>query len=42
MSAAQLFARKSGALGGGNDLAQGEHTVEEAARRSIELGAQVR
>eukprot|EP01044_Picomonas_judraskeda_P015988 COSAG03_NODE_2773_length_2459_cov_12.603390_3_plen_191_part_00 len=38
MSASQLFACKPGALGGGNDLAQGEHTVEEAARRCIELG----
>ena len=38
MSASQLFAHKTGALGGGNDLAQGEHTIEEAARRCIELG----
>ena len=38
MSASQLFACKPGALGGGNDLAQGQHTVEEAARRCIELG----
>ncbi len=27
MSARHLFAHKVGALGGGNDIAQGEHTV---------------
>lgn len=39
MSTAQLFGHRTGALGGGNDLAQGEHTIEEAAQRCIKLGA---
>ena len=39
MSFTQAFAHKHGALGGGNDIAQGEHTIEEAAQRCIKLGA---
>lgn len=39
MSYAQAFAHKSGALGGGNDVAEGQHSIEEAAERCIKLGA---
>ena len=34
-----LFAHKTGALGGGNDVAQGDHTLDEAAQRCLKLGA---
>ncbi len=39
MSALRLFRYKVGALGGGNDIASGNHTLEEAALRCLELGA---
>ena len=33
------FSHKVGALGGGNDLASGEYTLEQAAQFCITIGA---
>ena len=39
MSTLSAFAYKVGALGGGNDVASGDYTLEEAALKCLELGA---